>query len=635
MWPKVFYVFLVVSALLASSVVPIPSMHALEKPDVLCYGFLIPLPQGRDTTNETMNNSLVRHLINDLLRENLRVYWLLENTMVSVLRLDHQWSDELTNIQPGAFFVPFTTDIANNALLTTIVYDYNYSHELGLPINGRVKAYLVAEPIAFQGMQLVEPKIAQHLGTPIRYGWPSYLQAADAGGFLTMEFLLDNETYLLSNKDYNVFIWPYLPDPATYQEQIATFTNLESVNAVRTFVKNGGGYLGTCYGSYAASSGFIFSPMFPLALIHAYTPSLPQQIPLLSLAMSDTLMTVYPDVLLHSYLCTIQAADPFHPLFFGVNSTFTDFLKSPLFFWHGPNTKVLGIFSDVYSRDESASVSQLTRSTVIGRAAWMESTFGDGIMVLFGTHPDFVNNIIPLFQNRKWNGDPYYGRRIIHNALFYVTAEEPIEICPHNTLSPFLISNIINKTYDTPLSSQKISEFHEEIKEIKTLAHNLSRLQATTVVLKSLFQPYETNNSPLNASARLLRYTNWYCDIYSNYLNETMDTLTLLERLLNTISSTKEIPLYNFTSLHDDLEERLQHADRLISSAYQCANTIQQKMENLTMTPRLSLELLKERRQLLQITETLLKYVPQVYFASLKTLLHLYYHYEANIALQE
>jgi hypothetical protein len=447
MLSKAFYMFLVVSALLTSSVIPIPSMHVLETSDVPCYGFLIPLPQGRDTTNETMNNSLVRHLINDLLRENLQVYWLLENTMFSVLRLDHQWSNELKNIQPGAFFIPFTTDMVNNVLLATIVYDYNYSHELALPTNERVEAYLVNEPIAFQGMQLAEPKIAQHLGTPIRYGWPSYLQAADAGGFLNMEFLLDNETYLLTNEDYNVFIWPYLPDPATYEEQIATFTNLESVNAVRTFVENGGGYLGTCYGSYAASSGFIFSPMFPLALIHAYTPSLPQQIPLLSLAMSDTLMTVYPDVLLHSYLCTIQAVDPFHPLFLGVNNTFTDFLKSPLFFWHGPNTKILGVFGDVYPRDESASVSQLTRSIVIGRPAWMESTFGDGIMVLFGTHPDFVNNIIPLFQDHEWDGDPYYGRRIIHNALFYVTAEEPIEICFQNTLPLSLISGI--KRYHT------------------------------------------------------------------------------------------------------------------------------------------------------------------------------------------
>ena len=44
-----------------------------------CYGIIISLPQGEDTTNETFENSRTRYLINDLLRENISVYWLLYN----------------------------------------------------------------------------------------------------------------------------------------------------------------------------------------------------------------------------------------------------------------------------------------------------------------------------------------------------------------------------------------------------------------------------------------------------------------------------------------------------------------------------------------------------------------------------
>ena len=561
------------------------------------------------------------------------MYWLLATTEFSVLSLHNPGENNLKTIQQGAFFIPFTTEIMKNALLTALIYDYNHSHELRLPISGHVEAYLVTQPVALKARPLAEPRIAQHLGTPIRYGWPSYLQIADAGGFLSMEFLLDNETYLLTNEEYNVFIWPYLPDPATYQEQIETFTNLQGVNTVRSFVKNGGGYLGTCYGAYAASSGFIFSPLFPLALTHAYNPIRSQNIPLLSLAISDTLMTVHLDVLLRSYLATIQAVDPFHPLFFGVNTTVTDFLKSPLFFWHGPKTNILGIFSDIYPRDESTPLSQLTKTLVIGRAAWVESSFGDGIMVLFGTHPDFVNNITPLFQNRTWDGDPYYGRRVIHNALLYVTAEETLQICPQNTLSLSEIYKIRAATYDSPLSSQSAKEFIEEKDFLKRLTQNLTRLQSTTADLQRLFQPHETNNSLYEASSRLLRYTNWYCDIYNDYVNRTIMTLTLLDRVLYTLSN-EDIPLHNLSLLHSDLATRLQDADRLLFSAQKRANMIQKKMANLTLTPQVHLELLKERRYLLQTTETLLKYVPALYFTSLKTLRHLFYQYEADLALK-
>ena len=39
-----------------------------------CYGFIVPLPSGKNTSYETFLNSKARHLINDLLRENITVY---------------------------------------------------------------------------------------------------------------------------------------------------------------------------------------------------------------------------------------------------------------------------------------------------------------------------------------------------------------------------------------------------------------------------------------------------------------------------------------------------------------------------------------------------------------------------------
>ena len=253
-------------------------------------------------------------------------------------------------------------------------------------------------------------------------------------------------------------------------------------------------------------------------------------------------------------------------------------------------------------------------------------------MVLFGTHPDFINNITPLFQNRTWNGDPYYGRRIIHNALLHVTAEETVQIYPENTLSLSQIENI-RATTDISLFPESSNEFFIEKKIMKKLMQNLTVLQSTTAELQRLFEPYEINNSLYAESSRLLRYTNWYCDIYNDYVNRTIMTLTLLDHMLYAFSN-QGTPLDNLSFFHSDLAGRLQHADRLLSSAQKRATIIQEKMENLTITPQVSFELLKDRRQLLQTTETLLKYVPTLYFVSLKTLRHLFYQYEADLVLK-
>ena len=51
----------------------------LKKENTECYGFIIPLPSGEDTTHETFLDSKISHLINDLLRENITVYRLPSN----------------------------------------------------------------------------------------------------------------------------------------------------------------------------------------------------------------------------------------------------------------------------------------------------------------------------------------------------------------------------------------------------------------------------------------------------------------------------------------------------------------------------------------------------------------------------
>jgi len=41
-------------------------LKTLNDENYYCYGFIIPIPSGSNTENETFENSKVRHLINDL-----------------------------------------------------------------------------------------------------------------------------------------------------------------------------------------------------------------------------------------------------------------------------------------------------------------------------------------------------------------------------------------------------------------------------------------------------------------------------------------------------------------------------------------------------------------------------------------
>jgi len=156
-----------------------------------CYGFVVPLPSGEDSTDETFQNSKVRHLINDLLRENVTVYW--SSCNFSALSKEMNNDSEIVErgFNKGDFIISFSGNLTKDILTTAIIYDYNISSEIEQDDLLKTEIYKLINPLYLDAYPLVEPKIAQHFGTPTRYGWPTFLYVAESGGFLDMEFLLD------------------------------------------------------------------------------------------------------------------------------------------------------------------------------------------------------------------------------------------------------------------------------------------------------------------------------------------------------------------------------------------------------------------------------------------------------------
>jgi hypothetical protein len=519
--------------------------------------------------------------------------------------------------EKGAFIVPFTGNLQKDTLATVVLYDYNVSCEIendGL----KVEVFELLNPIETKAYRLVEPRIAQHLGRPTRYGWPCYLQIAEAGGFLTMEFLLDNETIYLNGNDFNVFMWPYRPDPGTVFEMARSLSYRDNFDAVRKFVREGGGYIGSCYGAVAASSGLVW-PIFLFSLRPAYNPELSVSPPYFTFSISDSLMEQRYSVLKNLFISTVEIQDIGHPLSFGLNKTVKEFFGGPWFFWLGRNTHEVAVIKRLENEENTSSG---VFNKIVGSPEWVYSKFGEGKVVLFSGHPEFVINISILFERFDWEGDKYYGRRVVHNSLFYVTSEDlgtwHVETCyPLSQIEYYRA-----KTKELPFNSCKGSMFANVKKRLCMLNDNLSHLKNISSELKGMFSDI-FNGTIFETESRLFLYVFHFCDIFSDFNNKTLVTLDKLEHVF----PLKFNDLQLVEGLLSEISWRLNRSTQLVSEVIVIAERI--KIDLMQRKP----SILRESRKMLRTFEVGLKYIPQTFFESLKLLRHIWYHHEVDSAL--
>ena len=603
-----------------------------EITDDNCYGFVVPLPSGIDSTDETFQNSKVRHLINDLLRENVTVYW--SSCEFSAISKEMNTESEIVErgFNKGDFVISFSGSLTKDILTTAIIYDYNISSEIEQDDLLKTEIYKLINPLSLDAYPLVEPKIAQHFGIPTRYGWPTFLFVAESGGFLDMEFLLDNETELyLNNNDFNVFLWPYNPNPGRTFEVVASLANKAGANAIRNFVRNGGGYIGSCYGAQAASSGYIL-PIPIFSLRQAYNPELSFKIPFISLSISDTLMRQVHILDSHLYIATSEIEDTNHPLAYGINKTVKEFFNGPLFLWMGPHSNKIATFTGLQSEINS-SVNSRFQKEVLGTPSWVHSTFGDGDVVLFAGHPEIVINISILIDRFEWDGDPYYGRRTVHNALFYVTSDPLKNIETLNDYPLSFIEMIGEKTIDLPLLPNNESAFEAIKTRLIGLNENLSILRNISNENIELFSEYFSEQLLENSYILYpVRYTFYYCSFFSDYNNKTLSDLEKLGSVYPLLAQFDDSVQQRIDALNYELSDRLNHSEKLVLQIITIANNLKYDLENKRTFVQ-KLQIISNARNMLRTFEIGMKYIPQTHFETLKLVRYCWYNYEANLAL--
>jgi len=381
-----------------------------------CYGIIIPMTHGENLPYTSIQQSIT-NMINDLLRMNITVFWASSN-FSSLTKTMSNDSTKTRFFERGEFIVPFTGNYSTNAVIISVATDYELGSEIETyyPVN----MFFIMEPLSLDVYPLNYAKCA------LRFESNFWLDAAYAysdilysSGFLDIDFFLDGELcQKLNNRDFNILIWPG-------GDGTAKAADVKICRSIRSFVNNGGGFIGSCYAAYSASSGMVL-PLFP----SEYKNNFPT-FGWLALTSSSALQV---DCVAY---VTITMMNRSHPVAFGLNTTQESLHGGgAVFTWAtmDQNTQALGIVDDLQlevwrNKNYEKIPPQLLENFLKflkGKPIWISSYFGEGKVVVFGDHPEFHC--------------PNRHDKVIDNAVFYITTDKNTII---QLTSPMLCSEII------------------------------------------------------------------------------------------------------------------------------------------------------------------------------------------------
>jgi len=376
------------------------------------YGFITNIGPFENVRINKNKNCRTYNMINDLLRENISVYWTSED--INLLVSQFNVSIKINKFfEKGAFIIPFTGIEKIDKKITVIMCDYNQTSEIEDNIT-TIPIYKILEKNDIISYKLSNVKIIQitNKASSVEI-W--YFDNALCCGFLDIDLVEEKNLKEQLKNDYNVLIWPGAAMPI----EVIVYTVLSGLKIdstsgiVRDFVSNGGGFLGSCYGSFIASSGVLPFPMYLKR--RAYNPDL-NSIGIFSLADFLTMPIKYVgDV-------NVRIINNSHPVVYGIDDEIIvdHFEYGSKIVFNSKTVEVIAEFDKGNSKLE-------------GSPDYVSSKFGEGRIVTFGSHPEFNPNI---------------ENKIVSNSLFYITSKnKDIFEINHERNSTFFLE-ILEKTGD-------------------------------------------------------------------------------------------------------------------------------------------------------------------------------------------
>jgi len=418
------------------------------------FGFLIPDLDYEDDEFENLVYRNMMNLINDLLRENITVYWVTSNISMNVFNLFDN-NSQIMEFREGSFIVPFSGNEENDYKLTNIIYDYNYTFEIDSIIDIQIPVFLILEQKNLDCYCLNEVKIIGYRNyLTCTEDW--YQQVAFLCGFLDFD-VFDNDIFSdkIDNSDYNLIIFPAydlcFPSYFAFTEIILDILS-KRTNAIRSFVRNGGGYVGSCYGQYMASAG-----IFPVYQRRkALNPELGNYG---FLALQDTI-TVNGE-----YVRILEqvVVDDSHPV--------TTNLGDYIYGGYGSYPKVTHAGDTV-----DVLLKFINSSSLDGCPSIVSNDFGKGKVVSFGPHPEASDYDTTPLNWDKYIRTNHSGKRMVVNSFLYTTSKnDNLEM--DYSYNQSIISNVINTNKNlTYLLDNSGDYFKIQISELYNLTNDIYEL---------------------------------------------------------------------------------------------------------------------------------------------------------------
>ncbi|MCK4996527.1 MAG: hypothetical protein KAR55_06525, partial [Thermoplasmatales archaeon] len=152
--------FLLVICFLIPPLINCTAISVLDE-DLKCYGFIVTYVAEGSYPIIDRINCKIRHLINDLLREQIPIYWTAEDINVDIKKMNSSYIDQNKLFEPGSFIIPFTGNSTDDKKIISIMYDYNQSSEIETIDEITIPIYIVLEQINTQAFPLNDVKVAQ------------------------------------------------------------------------------------------------------------------------------------------------------------------------------------------------------------------------------------------------------------------------------------------------------------------------------------------------------------------------------------------------------------------------------------------------------------------------------------------
>ena len=438
-----------------------------------CYGFILPLPSKDKISEDPQIQYATLNLVNDLIRNNISVYCNLQPLELDVLDSLSDSTNYNKIYEKGSFIILFTDIESIDVLISIIVFKYSLFNQNE---TNPVQFQYIAEPIpSVELMQLHQPKIAYYFDEGITIeclDW--YLSSMSQAGFLQCEMVSDEDILNnLTNSRYNVLIVPGGRLMEGFKKDLNFFQKIARQTAIKNFVSNGGGYIGSCYGAFISSSGMRYTPFL---LAQYYTKKLPS---FGFLSLSDALLGLGVPSNIN---ISIKEFDS--PVLFGLNGTISGsrLRGGPVYTWVGKHSEELASIESIdttWLRFIDSLDNKILKyffnfwvDFTVGKTIWISSNYEKGKIVTFGDHPEQGNILL---------------KRAVHNSVFYVSAETKYVVDNYRSHSYEWIKSIIDAFNQYFIEANDIRELNDLYNATVNLYNELDEI---SIVYESILEQF-------------------------------------------------------------------------------------------------------------------------------------------------